>query len=235
MSSRLFNHLAKLTLHPLLRARVTGALQVRLAIRAWLVLLAVASVISPVAAQSPTTSASTAPAAPLATAAGGVVLPPDYLIGPDDVLSIVVWREKDLSVDVMVRPDGRITLPLVNDVVAQGLSPETLRARLAEAFEKFIEEPSVTVVVKQINSRKVFITGMVGRGGAYNITGPTTVLQLISMAGGLQDFAKSKEIVIMRNDNGKQRALKFNFEEVRKGKNVQQNLELQPGDTVIVP
>lgn len=164
-----------------------------------------------------------------------VEVPPGYVIGADDVLSIVVWREKDLSTDVVVRPDGRITLPLANDIVAQGLTPEMLRARITEAVGKFIEEPSVTVVVKQINSRKVFITGMIGKGGAYPLTGSTTVLQLISMAGGLQDFAKAKEIVIMRTENGRQRALKFNYEAVRKGKNVQQNFELQPGDTVIVP
>lgn len=165
----------------------------------------------------------------------GVELPPGYVIGPDDVLTIIFWRDKEMSGDVAVRPDGKVTLPLVNDIDAAGKSPEQLRIAITEAASRFIEDPTVSVVVKAINSRKVFITGMVGKSGAFPLTGPTTVLQLISMAGGLQDFAKAKEIVIMRTENGKQRALKFNYEDVRKGKNVQQNLELRPGDTVIVP
>jgi polysaccharide biosynthesis/export protein len=175
-----------------------------------------------------------APAAPT-TVPTGVELPPGYTIGTDDVLTVVVWREGDLSTDVSVRPDGMITLPLVNDVQAKGLTPDQLRLDLTERIAKFVEEPSVTVVVKQINSRKVYITGMVGKVGPFNLSGPTTVLQLISMAGGLNEFAKQKNIVIMRNEGDRQRALKFNYKDVIQGKNLQQNIELQPGDTVIVP
>src|SRR5258706_2940914 len=110
----------------------------------------------------------------------GVPTPPDYVIGPDDVLTIVFWREKDMSSDVGVRPDGKISLPLINDVQASGLTPEQLRISVTEAAGKFVEDPSVTVVVKAINSRKVFITGQVGKPGPYALGGPPTVLQLIA-------------------------------------------------------
>jgi polysaccharide export outer membrane protein len=180
-----------------------------------------------------------APAAPVSSPAiapaPAAVAPAGYVIGAEDVLTVVVWREKDLSTEVVVRPDGRITLPLINEVVAAGLTPEQLRDRIVEGLARFVEDPSVTVAVKQINSLKVFITGMVGKPGAYPLTTTTTVLQLISVAGGLHEFADSKKIVVMRTENGEQRALKFNYQDVRKGKNLRQNIELQAGDTVIVP
>jgi len=176
-----------------------------------------------------------APAPPAAPAASGVELPAGYVVGPEDVLTVVVWREKDLTTDVVVRPDGRITLPLINDVMAQGLTPDQLRDQLKAQFDKFVQDPSVSVVVKQINSRKVFITGMVGKPGAFPLTSTMTVLQLISMAGGLNEFARAKEIVVMRTENGTPRAMKFNYEDVRKGRKLSQNIELQPGDTVLVP
>jgi polysaccharide biosynthesis/export protein len=191
----------------------------------------------PPATPSPAAPAPPAAPTPPATAPvpSGVEIPAGYVVGPEDVLSIVVWREKDLSTDVVVRPDGRITLPLINDVMAQGLTPDQLRDQLKAQFEKFVQDPSVSVVVKQINSRKVFITGMVGKPGAFPLTSTMTVLQLISMAGGLNEFARSKEIVVMRTENGTPRALKFNYEDVRKGRKLSQNIELQPGDTVLVP
>jgi polysaccharide biosynthesis/export protein len=191
----------------------------------------------PPATPSPAAPAPPAAPTPPATApvTSGVEIPAGYVVGPEDVLSIVVWREKDLSTDVVVRPDGRITLPLINDVMAQGLTPDQLRDQLKAQFEKFVQDPSVSVVVKQINSRKVFITGMVGKPGAFPLTSTMTVLQLISMAGGLNEFARSKEIVVMRTENGTPRALKFNYEDVRKGRKLSQNIELQPGDTVLVP
>jgi len=182
----------------------------------------------------PATPAAAAPA-PAPVVPTGVDLPAGYVVGPEDVLTIVVWREKDLSSDVTVRPDGRITLPLINDVVAQGLTPDQLRDQLKAQFDKYVEDSSVSVVVKQINSRKVFVTGMVGKPGAYPLTSTMTVLQLISMAGGLNEFAKAKEIVVMRTENGAPKAIKFNYEEVRKGRKLQQNIELRPGDTVLVP
>ena len=166
---------------------------------------------------------------------GAVEPPPGYVIGPEDVLAVVFWREKDLSVDAAVRPDGRITVPLLNDLPAAGLTPDQLRERIQTAAAKFVEDPSVTVVVKAINSRKVFITGNIGKSGQYPLAGPTTVMQLIAMAGGLHEFADSDKILIMRTEDGKQVAKRFNYEDVREGKNLNQNIELQPGDTVIVP
>ena len=165
----------------------------------------------------------------------GVPTPADYVIGPDDVLTIVFWREKDMSTEVGVRPDGKISLPLLNDVQAAGLTPDQLRVALTEAASKFIEEPTVSVVVKQINSRKVFITGQVGKQGPYPLGGPTTVLQLISMAGGVAEYADSKNITILRTENGRAVTYKFNYKEVSKGRNLKQNIELKPGDTIIVP
>ena len=165
----------------------------------------------------------------------GVPTPPDYVIGPDDVLTIVFWREKDMTADVAVRPDGKISLPLLNDVEANGLTPEQLRAKLTEAAAKFFEDPTVTVVVKAINSRKVFLTGNVKNPGAYPLSAPTTVLQLIATAGGLLEYAKAKDIRVMRTENGKPVSLKFNYKDVAQGKNLQQNVLLKPGDTVIVP
>lgn len=165
----------------------------------------------------------------------GVATPPGYTIGPDDVLSVLFWREKDLSGDVVVRPDGLITLPLLNDVQAAGLTPDQLRAKLTEAAAKYVTDPNVTVVVKTINSRRVFITGQVAKAGPYPLAGPTSVLQLIATAGGLQEFAKSDKIVILRNDGGKQVTFRFNYEQVMEQKNLQQNIELRPGDTVLVP
>ena len=165
----------------------------------------------------------------------GVTPPPGYVIGPDDLLSVVYWREKDMSAKVAVRPDGMISLPLLNEIQAAGLTPDQLREKISAAAAKFVEDPSVTVVVEAINSRKVYITGNVAKSGPYNLSGPTTVLQLISMAGGLLEFADSKNILIMRTENGQQKAYPFNYKDVLNKKNLKQNIELKPGDTVIVP
>ena len=175
------------------------------------------------------------PAAGLTVVPKGVDTPPDYVIGPDDVLSIVFWRDKEMSDDVAVRPDGKISLPLINEVQASGLTPEQLRVALTSAANKFVEEPAVTVVVKAINSRKVFITGMVAKPGPYSLTGSTTVLQLIATAGGVAEYAKSDRIMVMRTENGKTIGRRFNYKDVSEGRNLQQNLELKPGDTIVVP
>lgn len=166
---------------------------------------------------------------------GEVVPPAGYVIGPEDVLAIVFWRETDLSVESAVRPDGKITLPLLNDLHAAGLTPEQLRERIHAAATKYLEDPSVTVIVKTINSRKVFITGQIAKPGQYPLTAPTTVIKLIAMAGGLSEFANAKKILIMRTEGGHQIAKRFNYKDVSNGKYLEQNIELQPGDTVIVP
>jgi polysaccharide export outer membrane protein len=185
--------------------------------------------------QKPASGAAAAPAAVATATAAGVSTPAGYLIGPDDVLAVVYWREKELSADVIVRPDGMISLPLLNDVRAEGLTPEQLRVALTTAASKFVEEPTVTVVVKVINSRKVFVTGQVGKPGPYQLNGPSTVMQMIAMAGGLAEYAKKSKIVVLRTEAGKSVALPFNYEEVVAGKRLQQNVELRPGDTVVVP
>ena len=160
---------------------------------------------------------------------------PSYVVGPDDVLSVVFWELPAHSAEVVVRPDGKITLPLLNDITAAGLTPDQLRTSIATAAAKYIREPTVSVIVKQINSRKVFVSGQVARPGPYSITAPTTVLQLLALAGGPTEFAKKKKIAVMRIENGQTLRLKFNYNEVLDGKHLEQNILLKPGDTVVVP
>jgi polysaccharide export outer membrane protein len=175
-------------------------------------------------------------AAPTTPAAPPTVTPPaDYVIGADDQLGIIFWREKEMSADVVVRPDGKISLPLINDIQAAGLTPDELRVTLTTAASRYIEDPTITVVVRAINSRRVFITGQVEKPGPYPLTSPTTVLQLLALAGGVADWAKSEDIQVMRTENGKTTNHRFNYKDVIKGKNLQQNVMLKPGDTVIVP
>jgi polysaccharide biosynthesis/export protein len=172
----------------------------------------------------------------LTTSPETIAAPPvEYVIGPEDQLSIVFWREKDLSADVVVRPDGKISLPLLNDVHASGLTPEQLRQQLMTAATRYVEDPQATVVVKEIASRKVFITGMVMKPGVYPLFSATTVLQLIAIAGGLQEFANAKKIVVLRRENGRQVGYNFNYKEMMDQKNTAQNIDLKPGDTVVVP
>ena len=180
-------------------------------------------------------AAAATPPAAAATIPEGVAPPPGYVIGPEDSLSIVFWKEKDLSTDVTVRPDGKISIPLLNDVDAIGLTPDQLRVKVTESAGKFVTDPTVTIVVKAINSRKVFITGQVSKAGPYAIGAPTTVLQLIATAGGVAEYADVEHIVILRTENGKATSLPFNYKEVQRGKKLQQNIELKPGDTVVVP
>lgn len=165
----------------------------------------------------------------------GVPLPEGYRIGAHDVLTVLFWRDQDMSGDVTVRPDGNITLPLVNDIKAAGLTPEQLRQSITDAAAQFIETPNVTVVVKKINSRVVFITGEVAKPGAYPLTGRITVMQLISLAGGLREYADEKDITVLRVENDQQVSLPFNYKDVAEGKKLNQNILLQPGDTVVVP
>ena len=163
-----------------------------------------------------------------------LVLPKGYVIGPEDVLSIVVWREKDLSGEVVVRPDGKISLPLLNDVQAAGYTPEQLAEIVEKAVIKYVADSDTTVIVKQINSRKVYVLGEVGKPGAFPLTSEMNVLQLIASVGGLAEFADKKNVMILRMENGRERRFKFNYNEVIEGKNLQQNIMLQPGDTVLV-
>lgn len=186
-----------------------------------------------------TTAAQPAPAAPPATQAAAPdqaqAPPAGYLIGPDDVLGVVFWELPNHGSDVIVRPDGKITLPLLNDVQAAGLTPEQLRESIAAASAKYIRDPNVSVVVKQINSLKVYVTGQVTKPGTYPLTSPTTVLQVLALAGGVTDFAKKDKIVVMRTEGGQTRSYKFNYKDVIQGKKLEQNIALKPGDTVVIP
>jgi polysaccharide export outer membrane protein len=164
-----------------------------------------------------------------------VTPPPDYVIGPDDALNIVFWREQDMSAEVVVRPDGHISLPLLNDVRAVGLTPEQLRVVLNAVAQKFVEEPNATVVVRAINSRRVFVQGNVMRGGPYPLSAGMTVLQALALAGGVTEFANAKNISIVRTENGASKSFKFNYKNVAEGKNLEQNITLRPGDSIVVP
>ena len=158
-----------------------------------------------------------------------------FTIGPEDVLGVIVWRETDVSGDVTVRPDGMVTLPLIRDVRAAGLTPNQLADRIQEALREFITDASVTVVVRQMNSRKVFITGEVARPGAYALTSSMTVMQLIAVAGGVTEFAETKSISVMRVEGGQTRSFPFDYKNVASGRKASQNITLKSGDTVVVP
>jgi polysaccharide biosynthesis/export protein len=190
---------------------------------------------APDANVAPGTDVTRGPLGPAPSLPTSVPVAPEYRIGPGDVLGIVFWREKELSGEVAVRPDGLITLPLMNDIYAAGLTPDELRQKVANEAKRFVTDPTASVVVRQINSRVVYITGEVLKAGTYPMYGPMRVLQLIAAAGGLREYADKSNIVVVRNENGTQTSLMFNYDEVRKQRKLGQNIELQPGDTVVVP
>ncbi len=159
---------------------------------------------------------------------------PDYVIGADDTLHISVWKEPDLSEQLPVRPDGKISMPLLNDVQAAGLTPLQLKDSITEKLKKFISDPHVTVVVLAMNSRRVFVTGEVVHSGPMTLLPHMTVLQALSQAGFTQ-FANPKAIYLLRTENGKPEKLLFNYKEVVKGNHPEENIELKPGDTLVVP
>jgi polysaccharide export outer membrane protein len=163
-------------------------------------------------------------------------VPKDFVIGLEDVLAVNVWKEPELSVkEVMVRPDGKISLPLVGDVQASGFSPKQLQDRITEKMKEFVASPNVTVVVLKIASRSVSIVGQVAKPGVYYLGAPMTVLELLARAGGFREEAKKKDISIVREEAGRTVSFKFNYKDVSKGKNLQQNVALKNGDVIIVP
>jgi polysaccharide biosynthesis/export protein len=187
-----------------------------------------------VAAQTkpaPQTTTAKTPAASATT----VTPPSDYVIGPSDVLSISYRNEKDMTGDYIVRPDGKITLPLLGDISAVGSTPEKLTEELVKVSDKLFVNPTISVGVKAINSRKVSITGGVEKPGQYDILAPMDIVQLISLAGGLREYTSGKAITIIRGDGTQQTSFKFNYKEVLEGKNLKQNIPLRPGDRVLVP
>jgi polysaccharide export outer membrane protein len=180
------------------------------------------------------------PAQPTATdtppPSSTVVRPDSYVIGAEDVISVYVWKEPDMSKSVPVRPDGMISLPLVGEVKAAGYTPVQLQDVLAAAMKKFVSDPQVTVVVEKISSLSFNIVGEVTHPGYFPLTRRMTVLDAIAMAGGFKDFAKTKKVYVLRTAaNGNQERLPFNYKDVIHGKNEQQNIELHPRDTIVVP
>jgi polysaccharide biosynthesis/export protein len=208
----------------------------------WAVVLLLAGTRAVRAAQSSGTKI------PVPTIKNGPVLPADnktvslstvknsvYLVGPEDVLDIAVWKEPDVSRVVPVRPDGRISLPLIDDIQAAGFSPEQLAAAIAEKLRKFVNEPQVTVIVTAVNSQRVFVVGEVLKAGPLPLFPGMTVLQALASAGGFTPFANVKKIHVVRIRDGKQVELPFNYRDVLKGDNPEQNISLEPGDAIIVP
>jgi polysaccharide biosynthesis/export protein len=164
--------------------------------------------------------------------------PADYVVGVDDILLVVFVGEAAMSGEVVVRPDGMITPPIMGDVSAIGLTPSALADRLGRtAIERnLLKAPSVTVTLKELRSRKVFVIGAVAKPGPIVLSTPLTVIQALSLAGGVGEFAKRKQITILRMlPDGKSQVFRFNDDDVARGRNVQQNIELRPGDTIVVP
>jgi len=181
------------------------------------------------AAQKTETSGKTAPASL------GTLNDTEYKIGPQDVLRVDVWKEAEVSRAVPVRPDGKISLPLLNDVQAAGLTPMQLSGVIADGLRKYINDPQVTVSVSEINSRRIYVTGEVTRAGAFPLLPNMTVLQALSSSGGFTQFARLKNIYVLRIEDGKQVKLPFNYKEAVNGKKPEQNVLLQPGDVIVVP
>jgi polysaccharide biosynthesis/export protein len=173
----------------------------------------------------------TSPAEPPKSA----VADPNYIIGAQDVISVSVWKEAELTREVPVRPDGKISMPLLNDVQAAGLTPSQLADQITVGLKKFVTDPQVTVIVAQINSQRVYILGEVTRAGAYPLLPQMTFLQALSSAGGFTIFANVKKIYLLREENGKQQRYPFDYKQVIAGKNSEQNIILRAGDTIVVP
>ena len=193
----------------------------------------------PAKAQEPSGSRQTAQSAVPAmvddTVKKSATADPNYVIGAQDVLDINVWKEPDVSRIVPVRPDGKISLPLLNDVQAAGLTPAQLATQVTESLKKFVTNPQVTVIVTVINSQRVYILGEVNRPGAFPLIPGMSVLQALSSAGGFTQFAKVKSIFVRRLENGKEAKYPFNYREVISGKKPEQDVLLKAGDTIVVP
>jgi len=190
-------------------------------------------------AQQLAESVATADGGSITVAPAGVLNPVSgpvqYTIGAGDVLHISVWQEAEFSGNAMVRPDGNISLPLINEVKVSGMTPVEVQDIIAQKLKRLVHEPKVTVTVTEIHSKQAFITGEVTRPGEYPLNTQITVLQLIAQAGGFTPFAKTDRIVVLRTVNGAQQRLGFKYKEVVKGVRTEQNITLQAGDTVVVP
>ena len=158
-----------------------------------------------------------------------------YRIGPNDVLNIFVWKETDLTRDVTVMPDGKITYPLIGEITAQGQTASELKKAIADKLKNFVTAPEVTVIVKESRSQVVYTIGKLTRPGPYPLAPGMTVMQALSAAGGLAEWADNKSIIIIRREGGKETQLRFNYKEFTSGEKLEQNIVLKPGDTLVVP
>lgn len=158
-----------------------------------------------------------------------------YLIGPGDVLDVYVWKDEALSRQVLVPPDGVISFPLIEDITAEGMTVEDLETRFSEGLSKYLPDTPVSVSLLSANSLTVYVIGKVNKPGQFPITLETNVMQALAMAGGLGVYADSKDIIVLRRENGREIPLEFNFEEVKKGKDLKQNITLKRGDVIVVP
>ena len=158
-----------------------------------------------------------------------------YILGSEDVIEVSVWKEPELSKVIMIRPDGKISLPLIGDIQAAGLSAEKLTENIVSALEDFVDSPTVAVIVEQINSLKIFIQGEIAKPGVFFLRSNTTLLQAISLAGGFSEWAKKDEIAILRKAGDKLIRIPINYEKILSGEDLSQNILLQRGDTIIVP
>jgi len=197
--------------------------------------LLLAAIAIPAQAQEAQENQKPVKAAPAERAAKPATDDPNYTIGAQDVLDVSVWKEPEVSRTVPVRPDGKISLPLLNDVQAAGLTPSQLAAQITESLKKFVANPQVTVIVTTINSQRVYIMGEVNRPGAYPLLPGMTILQALSSGGGFTQYASTKKIYLLRVVDGKQERYPFNYKDVIAGKHAEQNIPLKAGDTIVVP
>lgn len=197
------------------RLMKSGVLQGVLAIFGGLAVMA-----TPVAAQS---------------SKGALKPPEEYRIGPEDMLEISVWKEEDLQREVLVRPDGKISFPLAGDIKAAGRTPEEVQQLISQKIQRYIPEPVVTVTVKEIGGNKIYVIGQVQEPGAYVVGRYMDVMQALTMAGGLTEFAKEGDIRVLRREGGKEVVMPFEYDDVKKGRKLEQNIILKGGDTVVVP
>jgi polysaccharide export outer membrane protein len=160
---------------------------------------------------------------------------PSYEIGPSDLLRVFIWKETELTQDLVVMPDGRITFPLIGEIQAQGRNVTELKELISEKLKKYVTAPEVTVIVRESNSRLIYTIGRVARPGPYPLGAGMTVLQALSMAGGFAEWAEEKNIKIVRREGGKEIQLPFNYKEYISGRNLEQNILLRPSDTIVVP
>ncbi len=191
----------------------------------------------PLPAPAPAPAAAPAPApvaSALAREARIVSDARDYRIGPEDVLDISVWKNPELSRTVPVRPDGKVSLPLVNDIQAAGLTPSALRQELTRRLSEFVPSPEVAVIVREVHSAKVAVIGAVRTPGRYEVNSPATVLELIALAQGFTEFAARDRIVVLRQSGGIQKRIPFNYRRVADGTE-QDNFFVQPGDIIVIP